>query len=116
MSSTSYPILSFFLTLLIFIVLVAAIAVPVWAIVDAARRPSSAFERAGSSKVMWLSLLIVFGVLAFFVATVLGVVYLLIIRPRVRGVMGTSGFGRRLVSRSRRTFSTSMVEWSRMDS
>ena len=91
MSGTSYPILSFFLTLLSLVVLVAAIAIPIWAIVDAIRRPSSAFERAGSSKVMWLSLLIVFAVLAFFVAAVLGVVYLVRIRPRVRAMMGIGG-------------------------
>jgi len=90
-SSTSYPILSFFLTLLTFVVLVSAIVVPIWAIVDAIRRPSSAFALAGSSKAMWLSLLIVFAVLAFFVAAGFGVVYLVRIRPRVRAMMETGG-------------------------
>jgi len=88
------PIFDLVLTLLTLVVLVAAIAIRVWAIVDAIRRPSSAFERAGSSKVMWLSLLIVFAVLAFFVATVLGVAYLVGVRPRVRPVMATAGAAR----------------------
>lgn len=87
MISASYPILDLFLTLLSFVVVVAAIAIPIWAIVDAIRTPSSAFARAGSSKAMWLILLIVFAVLAFFVAAVIGVVYLARIRPRVRAMM-----------------------------
>ena len=93
MSSTSYPILDLFLTLLSIGFFVAAIAIPIWAIVDAIRRPSSSFVRAGSSKAMWLSLLIVFGVLAFFVSTVLGAVYLLRIRPRVQARMATAEAG-----------------------
>jgi hypothetical protein len=40
---------------------------------------------------MWVSLLIVFAVLAFFVSAILGLVYLVRIRPRVRAMMGTPG-------------------------
>lgn len=89
--STDYPILDVLLTLLFFAFFVAAITLAIWAIVDAIRRPSSAFKQAGSSKVMWLSLLIVFAVLAFYVSAVLGAVYLVRIRPRVRAMMETAG-------------------------
>jgi Protein of unknown function (DUF2516) len=70
-------------TIVAFFLLLGAIAIAVWAIVDAVRRPRQAFSLAGSSKGLWVTLLVVFAVLAFFVSTALGVVYLVRIRPRV---------------------------------
>ncbi len=84
----SYPVGAVIGTLVGFVLVVSAIVVSIWAIVDAIRTPKEAFSAAGSSKALWLTLLLVFAVLAFFVTAVLGVVYLLRIRPRVRTAMG----------------------------
>jgi hypothetical protein len=70
-------------TLVGLLFLLGVIAIAVWAIVDAVRRPREAFSSAGSSKALWVTLLLVFAVLAFFVSSVLGAVYLWWIRPRV---------------------------------
>ena len=61
-----------------------AIVTPLWAIVDAISRPTAAFNEAGSSKALWLTLLIVTWILTILVGLVLSVVYLAAIRPRVR--------------------------------
>jgi uncharacterized membrane protein len=74
-------------TLVGFVIVIAAIVISIWAIVDAIRTPRDAFSAAGSSKALWLTLLLVFTVLAFFVTAVLGAVYLFRIRPRVRASM-----------------------------
>jgi len=63
---------------------------PLWAIVDALSRPSGAFKAAGSSKGMWVALILVFWLLTGLIGVVLAVVYLAAIRPRVRAV--TPGF------------------------
>jgi len=62
--------------------------IPIWAIVDAASRPSAAFSAAGSSKVMWISLIAVFWFITGIVGLILAVVYLASIRPRVRAISG----------------------------
>jgi Ca2+/Na+ antiporter len=59
-------------TLVGFVIVIAAIVISIWAIVDAIRTPRDAFSAAGSSKALWLTLLLVFTVLAFFVTAVLG--------------------------------------------
>jgi hypothetical protein len=46
--------------LLVLIVGIAAIAVSLWAIIDAASRPSGTFRAADSSIGMWISLIAVF--------------------------------------------------------
>jgi hypothetical protein len=74
-------------TLVGFVLVLSAIAISLWAIVDAIRTPRDAFSAAGSSKAFWVTLLLVFAVLAFFVTAVLGAVYLLRIRPRVRAMI-----------------------------
>ena len=68
--------------LLFVLVLLAAIAVPLWAIVDAAQRPAGAFFAAGSNKTTWIVVIAVawFVGLGFF----LGGFYLLFTRPKVR--------------------------------
>ena len=77
-------------TFVVFLFFLGTIAVAIWATVDAARRPREAFSLAGSSKGLWVTLLVVFDVLAFFVSTVLGVVYLVSIRPRVAAAQRTT--------------------------
>ncbi len=80
----------FILTLFVFLLLIGAIVISVWAIVDAIRTQSSAFSAAGSSKGLWLTLLLVTAVLAFYATAVLAAVYFLRIRPRVRAMMEPS--------------------------
>ena len=63
-------------------------AIPIWAIVDAASRPSGAFSAAGSSKAMWISLIVIFWLITGVVGLILAVVYLASIRPRVRASTG----------------------------
>ncbi len=69
---------------LVWIGLAIAIVTPVWAIVDAISRPTTAFKEAGSSKALWLTLLIATWILTILIGLVLAVVYLVAIRPRVR--------------------------------
>jgi hypothetical protein len=75
--------------LLFVVILLCAMVVPIWAVVDAAMRPALAFSAAGSNKTLWIVLVAVawfFG-LGFF----LGGFYLLFTRPKVRRVMGQIG-------------------------
>lgn len=62
--------------------------VTIWAIVDAAMKPSAAFNAAGSSKPMWISLIAVFYFFTGIVGMILAIVYLASIRPRVVAAMG----------------------------
>ena len=73
----------------IFILLIAILmlVIPIWALVDSISRPSGAFSAAGSSKGMWVALIAVTWLLTGIIGTVLSVVYLASIRPRVRAVM-----------------------------
>ena len=69
---------------LIWVGLLIAFVLPLWAIVDVISRPKAGFKAAGSSKALWLTLLIVTWILTMVVGLVLSVVYLASIRPRVR--------------------------------
>ena len=70
------------LIVLLLIPSVAMFAISIWAIVDAAQRPADAFRAAGTNKALWISLI---AVLTFFcgVGTVVAIIYLASIRPRV---------------------------------
>ena len=75
----------------VFIVLIVAAAgllVPIWAIADAASRPTGAFVAAGSSKALWITLIVVFWLVTGVVGFVLACVYLASIRPRVKAISG----------------------------
>jgi hypothetical protein len=72
----------------VFVISVAGIAVPLWAIIDAAMKPAAAFNAAGSSKGMWIALVAVFTFFTGLVGLVLAIVYLASVRPRVKAVMG----------------------------
>jgi hypothetical protein len=71
----------------LFIILVVTLVLPIWAVVDAASRPSSAFRAAGSSKALWITLIVVFWFLTGFIGMILSIVYLASIRRRVKAVM-----------------------------
>jgi Protein of unknown function (DUF2516) len=77
-----------FVALIVFVIGLATLVVPIWAIVDAASRPSGAFAAAGSSKAMWIAIIAVAWVLTGIVGLILGAVYLGSIRPRVRAITG----------------------------
>lgn len=68
--------------LLILLFAVVFLVVIIAGIVDAARRPVWAFERAGQSKVLWIVLQVI-GLLLSLVGLILAIVYLTVIRPKV---------------------------------
>jgi hypothetical protein len=74
--------------LVVAVIGIVGLVVPIWAIVDAASRPSGAFAAAGSSKGMWIALILVFWLLTGLIGLILACVYLAAIRPRVRAVGG----------------------------
>jgi Protein of unknown function (DUF2516) len=71
----------------VLLVVFIGLVVPVWAIVDAAMRPSGAFSAAGSSKTMWIVLIVVGWLVTGLIGVVLAGVYLVSIRPRVRAAI-----------------------------
>jgi hypothetical protein len=73
--------------LLVLVIALASLVVPIWALIDSISRPSGAFTAAGSSKGMWIALIVVSWLLTGIIGVVLAVVYLASIRPRVRAVM-----------------------------
>jgi len=70
----------------VIVIFAVGLVIPVWAIVDAASRPSGAFAAAGSSKPMWIVLIVIGWLVTGLIGIVLAVVYLALIRPRVRAV------------------------------
>ncbi len=68
------------------IILLVFLVLPIWALVDAISRPTGAFAAARSSKGMWIALIVVSSLLTGIVGVVLSVVYLALIRPRVRAI------------------------------
>ncbi len=74
--------------LVVAIVFVAGFVVPLWAVIDAASRPSGAFAAAGSSKALWISLIVVFWLITGLIGLILACVYLASIRPRVKAITG----------------------------
>ena len=73
---------------IVLIVAVAGLLVPIWAIADAASRPTGAFVAAGSSKALWITLIVVFWLVTGVVGFVLACVYLASVRPRVKAISG----------------------------
>ena len=69
--------------LVVCFVAIAFFVVPVWAVVDAATKPSQAFAAAGSSKTTWILLVVLFTLLLGVVGFGLAVIYLAVIRPKV---------------------------------
>jgi hypothetical protein len=62
----------------------ASLAVEIWAIVDAARRPSAAWAAIGKSKATWIALIAVFAVFCGLVGLILAIVYLATIKPELQ--------------------------------
>ena len=79
------------LTILVF--LAVGLVVPIWALIDAGTKTSTAFTAAGSSKGMWIALIAIFWFLTGIVGVVLAIVYLTAIRPRVVAAIGSQSAG-----------------------
>jgi hypothetical protein len=73
---------------ILMVVALASLGVSIWAIADAASRPSGAFTAAGSNKALWIAIIAVGWFLTGVVGLVLACVYLGSIRPRVRAITG----------------------------
>jgi hypothetical protein len=70
--------------LVIVLLILAVVALPVWAIVDAIIRPDSAWAAADQNKTLWVVMLIVGTFALGPVGLVLAIVYLASIRPKMR--------------------------------
>jgi hypothetical protein len=73
-----------FIDLLIVLGIAIAIGIPLWAIIDAARRSDSSFQQIGSDKTRWIVILVVLSVFLNLVGIVASVVYLTTTRPRLQ--------------------------------
>jgi hypothetical protein len=67
--------------LLIILLLVVPVALPIWAVIDAAVRPDTAWAATGQNKILWVVLPIVTNVLCL--GWVAAIVYFAAIRPKV---------------------------------
>jgi hypothetical protein len=66
------------------IIVFILVGVPIWAVVDAASRTSASFNAAGSSKTLWITLILVFMFVFGPISIILAFVYLVSVRPKVR--------------------------------
>jgi hypothetical protein len=72
---------------LVLLIALVTLIFPIWALVDSISRPTAAFTVAGSSKGMWIVLIVLFWLFTGIIGVVLSIVYLVSIRPRVAAVM-----------------------------
>ena len=77
-----------FVAFVLIVISLAAIVVPIFAVIDAARRPGPAFAAAGSSKGLWIAVIVVFTLLTGVVGLILACIYLASVRPKVRALAG----------------------------
>lgn len=68
--------------LLIGLAAVAAVALPIWGIADAALRPSDAWRSIGQNRTVWIALQLVL-TFVFGIGLIVALVYLLAIRPKL---------------------------------
>ncbi len=73
-----------FVDVLILLGVAIAIGIPLWAIIDAARRPANSFQQIGSDKTRWIVILVVLSVLFNLGGVVASIVYLTSARPRLQ--------------------------------
>jgi hypothetical protein len=65
---------------------VVALGVPLWAIIDASRRPESSFHQIGSDKSRWILLLVLLTILFNIGGIVAAIVYLASVRPKLASI------------------------------
>ncbi len=80
--------------LAIFALVIAAIALALWAVIDAARRPDWQFEAAGQNKTLWIVLPAAGAAMCQLLGLVAALVYLLSIRKKLQAALPPqSGYG-----------------------
>lgn len=67
------------------LLLAAPLAISVWALLDAARRPRWVWAFTGRSQVVWMSI-IMFGILTIIIGIIVSLIYLVKIRPQLAAV------------------------------
>lgn len=72
--------------LMALVILFLGVGVPLWAVIDAASRPATAFYGAGSNKTAWIAVIVVAFLLG--IGVFLGGFYLLFTRQKVRRQSG----------------------------
>jgi hypothetical protein len=65
------------------LIALASFAIWIWGLIDAATKPDWLYQRTGSSKVLWVILIVVLGIIG-------SAAYLLAIRPRLLAAQGPS--------------------------
>jgi hypothetical protein len=78
---------------LILLVVLGLLALNIYVIVDVARLPDWAFQRAGTTKVLWLVLTIVFTFLCGLAALVVDIIWLASKRQQVQAAAAAGGPG-----------------------
>jgi uncharacterized protein DUF1707/uncharacterized protein DUF2516 len=78
-----------FVGALILLGAVIVIGIPLWAIIDAARRPANSFQQIGSDKTRWIVILVVLSVFFNLAGVVASIVYLASARPRLQKASST---------------------------
>ncbi|HEV3363988.1 MAG TPA: hypothetical protein VG795_07585 [Acidimicrobiia bacterium] len=71
--------------ILILLMMLALFVIPIWGIVDAATKPDAAWTAAGQSKVLWIVLQLVLGILG-------AIIYFVAIRPKLVAAAPPSGY------------------------
>lgn len=71
--------------LLILLLLLGSVVLPLWGLVDAARRTDASFHAAGQNRTLWI-VLNALGLLVWGFGAVVALVYLLVVRPKVAAV------------------------------
>jgi hypothetical protein len=71
-----------------FLLVAAAVAlgIPLWAIIDASRRPASSFQQIGSDKSRWILLLVLLTILVNLGGIIAASVYLATVRPKLASI------------------------------
>ncbi|HEV8295811.1 MAG TPA: DUF2516 family protein [Acidimicrobiales bacterium] len=88
------PELTLIFVVLVIVAIVAVFyALPIWTIVDAARRPDWQFQLTGTNKTVWIVLAIVGMVVCAPVGLVSGIIYLASVRPKLEQIQPPHGWG-----------------------
>ncbi len=69
--------------LLVVVIVAVALGIPLWAIIDASRRPASSFQQVGSDKTRWILTLVLLTIFFNLGGIVAAGVYLATVRPKL---------------------------------
>ena len=74
--------------LILVVLALVLVSLSIWALIDVALKDGDAFTRAGSSKVMWLVLIVGFTVIIAPIGVIMSITYLSSVRRRVNRFVG----------------------------